>query len=172
MNAVQKQWADCGDIWNYFHHIRIYFYLKDFKRKTSRIQHYKSTGTFLKWAISQCVLFRLIQFLYGGKVHDVTLCPIVETRGLARLGTGLDITLQYINKIQQDATVCRYLFTAKLLYMFRASITPIIRSTSGVLIRPRWRKAVEQIRWYDLYQKLQLQFYVLLMMGAMDTRNM
>ena len=26
--------------------------------------------------------------------------------------------------------------------------------------------------WYDLYQKLQLQFYVLLMMGAMDTRNM
>ena len=26
--------------------------------------------------------------------------------------------------------------------------------------------------YYDLYQKLQLQFYVLLMMGAMDTRNM
>jgi hypothetical protein len=25
---------------------------------------------------------------------------------------------------------------------------------------------------YDLYQRLQLQFYVLLMMGAMDTRNM
>ena len=37
----------------------------------------------------------------------------------------------YINKIQQDATVCRYLFTAKLLYMFRASIAPIIRSTSN-----------------------------------------
>ena len=35
----------------------------------------------------------------------------------------------YINKIQQDATVCRYLFTAKLLYMFRVSIVPIIRST-------------------------------------------
>ena len=34
-----------------------------------------------------------------------------------------------INKIQQDATVCRYLFTAKLLYMFRVSISPIIRST-------------------------------------------
>ena len=28
------------------------------------------------------------------------------------------------------------------------------------------------LRSYDLYQKLQLQFYVLLMMGAMDTRNM
>jgi len=26
--------------------------------------------------------------------------------------------------------------------------------------------------WYDLYQKLQLQFYVFLMMGAMDTRSM
>ena len=28
------------------------------------------------------------------------------------------------------------------------------------------------LRYYDLYQSLQLQFYVLLMMGAMDTRNM
>ena len=26
--------------------------------------------------------------------------------------------------------------------------------------------------YYDLYQRRQLQFYVLLMMGAMDTRNM
>jgi len=34
-----------------------------------------------------------------------------------------------INKIQQDATVCRYLFTAKSLCMFRMSIAPIIRST-------------------------------------------
>jgi hypothetical protein len=28
------------------------------------------------------------------------------------------------------------------------------------------------LRYYDLYQRLQLQFYVLLMMGAMDTQNM
>ena len=28
------------------------------------------------------------------------------------------------------------------------------------------------LRYYDLYQMLQLKFYVLLMMGAMDTRNM
>jgi len=35
----------------------------------------------------------------------------------------------YINKIQQDATVCRYLFTAKLLDMFRVPNAPIIRST-------------------------------------------
>jgi len=33
------------------------------------------------------------------------------------------------SKIQQGATVCRYLFTAKLLYMFRVSIAPITRST-------------------------------------------
>jgi hypothetical protein len=28
------------------------------------------------------------------------------------------------------------------------------------------------LRYYDLYQRLQLQFYVLLMMGEMDTGNM
>ena len=28
------------------------------------------------------------------------------------------------------------------------------------------------LRYYDLYQRLQLQFYVLVMMGAMGTRNM
>jgi len=32
-------------------------------------------------------------------------------------------------KIQRDVTVCRYLFTAKLLYMFRVSQHP----SSGVL---------------------------------------
>jgi len=37
----------------------------------------------------------------------------------------------YINKIQRDATLCRCLFTAKLLYMFRMSIAPIIRSISN-----------------------------------------
>ena len=35
----------------------------------------------------------------------------------------------YINKIQRDATVCRYLFTAKLLYVFLVSMETIIRST-------------------------------------------
>ena len=37
--------------------------------------------------------------------------------------------------------------------------------SASVAYRPRWS-------WYDLYQKLQLQFDVLLMMGAIDTRNM
>ena len=40
-----------------------------------------------------------------------------------------DVSILYINKIQQDATVCMYLFTAKSLYIFRVSIAPIIRST-------------------------------------------
>ena len=35
----------------------------------------------------------------------------------------------YVNNIQQSATVCRYLFTAKSLYKFRVSIAPIIRGT-------------------------------------------
>ena len=30
----------------------------------------------------------------------------------------------YVNKTPIDATVCRYLFTAKLLYMFRVSQHP------------------------------------------------
>ena len=62
-------------------------------------------------------------------------------------------------KIQPDATVCRYLFTAKSLYMFRVSQHPssgvlqTVTVTSGTghntgtanslqrgLIRPRWRE--------------------------------
>ena len=47
----------------------------------------------------------------------------------AKLQKKATISFVVINKIQQDATVCRYLFTAKLRYMFRVSIAPIIRST-------------------------------------------
>jgi len=66
-------------------------------------------------------------------------------------------------KIQPDATVCRYLFTAKLLYMFRVSQrsssgvlktvtaasgtghttgagTSLQRGLIGIPIRPRWRE--------------------------------
>jgi len=62
-------------------------------------------------------------------------------------------------KIQPDATVCRYLFTTKSLYMFRVSQHPssgvlkTVTTTSGTghntgtatslqrgLIRPRWRE--------------------------------
>jgi len=60
-------------------------------------------------------------------------------------------------KIQPDATVCRYLFTAKSLYMFRVSQHPssgvLKTAASGTghntgtatslqrgLVRPRWRE--------------------------------
>ena len=62
-------------------------------------------------------------------------------------------------KIQPDATVCRYLFTAELFYMFRVSQHPssgvlkTVTAASGTghttgtatflqrgLIRPRWRE--------------------------------
>jgi len=33
---------------------------------------------------------------------------------------------KYIDKIQQDATVRRYLFTANILYVSRTSIAPIM----------------------------------------------
>ena len=64
-----------------------------------------------------------------------------------------------LTKIQPDATACRYLFTAKSLYMFRVSQHPssgvlkTVTAASGTghntgtatslqrgLIRPRWRE--------------------------------
>ena len=59
-------------------------------------------------------------------------------------------------KIQLDTTVCRYLFTAKLLYMFRVSQHPSsgilktvtaasgtghnIGTATSLPIRPQWRE--------------------------------
>ena len=65
----------------------------------------------------------------------------------------------------------------KLLHMFRASIAPIIRSTQNCscsLWHRSYHLRSKQVlpRQYDLYQRLQLQFYVLLMMGVMDARIM
>jgi len=67
-------------------------------------------------------------------------------------------------KIQPDAKVCRYLFTAKSLYMFRVSQHPssgvlkTVTAASGTghnisaatslhrgLIRPRWREVAALI---------------------------
>jgi len=69
-----------------------------------------------------------------------------------------------VNKNPTDATVCRYLFTAKLLYMFRVSQHPpsgvlkTVPAASGTghttckanslqcgLIRPRWREVAVQV---------------------------
>ena len=70
----------------------------------------------------------------------VTICEFRgnwsrKRRGLPKgVNAFLPVTsrfILYINKIQRDATVCKCLFTAKLLYMFRVSIAPIIGSTKN-----------------------------------------
>jgi len=89
-------------------------------------------------------------------------------------------------KIQPDATVCRYLFAAKSLYMFRLSQHPstgvlktvtaaygtghnIGTSTSlqsGLIVGGK-----QLYRYYDLYRRLQLQFLILLMTGAVTPQT-
>ena len=64
-----------------------------------------------------------------------------------------------VNKNPTDVTVCGYLFTAKLLYMFRVSQHP----SSGVL---KTVPAASGRGQYDLYRKLRVEFLILLMMGA------
>jgi len=81
----------------------------------------------------------------------------------------------YVNKNPTDATVGRYLFTAKLLYMFWVSQHP----SSGVLktvpaasgtghttctATPLQRGLIGTQS--NLYRRLRVQFIVLLMMGA------
>jgi len=85
--------------------------------------------------------------------------------------------------IQPDATICRYLFTGKLLYMFRVSqhsssgVLKTVTAASGTghntgaatslqrgLIGHVGGKYLHQ--YYDLYQRLRLQFLLLLMMSA------
>ena len=53
--------------------------------------------------------------------------------------------------------------------MFRVSIAPIVRSTKNCN-RSLWYRSLH--RYYDLYQRLRLQFFVLLTIGGMDVRNM
>ena len=83
------------------------------------------------------------------------MCAAVQFVKYVRVCTK---TLKYmcmLIKIQPDATVCRYLFTAKSLYMFLVSQHPssevlkTVTAASGTgtatslqrgLIRPRWRE--------------------------------
>ena len=71
-------------------------------------------------------------------------------------------------KIQPNATVCRYLFTAKSLYMFRVSQHPssgelkTVTATSGTGHNTGTATSLQR----GLYRRLRLQFLVLLMMGA------
>jgi len=64
-----------------------------------------------------------------------------------------------ISKNPTDATVCRYLFTAKLLYIFRVSQHP----SSGVL---KTLPAASGTSSMTLYRRLRVEFLILLMMGA------
>ena len=81
-------------------------------------------------------------------------------------------------KIQLDATVCRYLFTAKLLYMFRVSQHPssgVLKTVTaasgtdhniGAATSRSGHRGKQLHQYYDLYWRLRLQFLVLLVMGA------
>jgi len=70
--------------------------------------------------------------LVSQNVFDTFLCSQNQKTIMAILYSWFRASWLCINEIQQDATVCRYLFTACLLYMFWASIAPIIRSTKTV----------------------------------------
>ena len=82
--------------------------------------------------IHQCSVITFIQILLlleaGPSLATFKRSSAVPDDGGALDGVELRHCL-LIEEIQEDATVCRYLLTAKLLYMFRASIVPIIRST-------------------------------------------
>ena len=83
-------------------------------------------------------------------------------------------------KIQPGATVCRFLFTAKSLYMFRVSQHPsagvleTVTATSGTGHNTGTATSLQSghvggkqpYQYYDLYWRLQLHFLVHLMMGA------
>ena len=97
-------------------------------------------------------------------------------------------------EIQPDATACRYLFTAKSLYMFRVSQHPstgvlkTVTATSGTGHNTGTATFLQRVligtglgtiqsrsdhagrkklhRCCDLYRRLRLQFLILLMMGA------
>ena len=92
-------------------------------------------------------------------------------------------------KIQPDATVCRYLFTAKLLYMFRVSQHPssgilkTLTAASGTghntgaatslqrgLIRPLWREVAAPVLWP--VPEVAVRVLSIPDDGCCDTRNM
>jgi len=91
------------------------FYVCDMFRHCSRIPNSKWRRAQIIETVHYAVLPALLPWILG--FNFLFMVPCIVTL--------------YINKIQQDATVCRYLFTAKSLYMFRVYIAPIIRRTSN-----------------------------------------
>ena len=140
-----------------------------------------------KYHESTCVILR------GGRRANKKKKSHENEKNFSTSPIKTNTTRIYINKSQQDATVCRYLFTAKSLSTcFGCPRHPssgehkTVTAASGTIhsiwattfLQPgqirTWLGHVGRRllrRYYDLYQRLQLQLYVLLMMGAMDTRN-
>ena len=89
------------------------------------------------WAKTRPVTGALYLYLYiyssdiWGYCGGNSGCDAVFGRSVLRFQRNLKLQSVDIIKIQRDATVCRCLFTAKLSYMFRVPIAPIIRSISN-----------------------------------------
>jgi hypothetical protein len=72
-----------------------------------------------------CGVWKL-QLLIFPKDSNYLFCIVLGTKTITSL---ININWFYIDKIQQVATICKYLFTANILYKLRVSITPVISST-------------------------------------------
>ena len=109
---------------------------------------YKSGFFFFSWAISVVLYVNMVNEL--SQTQPNTGCVWLDPQSITTYNTApmAHLTIVntspgsihdyemlvfdiYNNKIQQYATVCRGLFIVKLIYMFRVSIAPIIRSTSN-----------------------------------------
>jgi len=84
-------------------------------------------------------------------------------------------------KIQPDATVCRYLFTAKSLYMFRVSQHPssgVLKTVTAASVTGHNTGTVTSFQrgligtgLCESHWRLRLEFLVLLMMGAVTSET-
>ena len=73
-------------------------------------------------------IVRLCRVLSNCETPSLTHCDLIEHMQNSDYDSSWSSHMN-LNKNRTDATVCRYLFTAKLLYMFRVSQHP----SSGVL---------------------------------------
>jgi len=99
---------------------------------------------------------------------------IIEFRAVGNIDTAR-YRLKKSNKMQQYSDIY-------LLLNYSTSFGHPSRPSSGVHKTAVAASGIDHTIWgasflkrdlrYDLYQRLQLQFYVLLMMGAMDARNL
>jgi len=130
--------------------------------------------------------------------HETVICrnPTIglhsfrgDRKKLDRSSVDQNIYTLLLIKIQRGATVCRYLFTAKSLYMFRVSQHPssgvlkTVTATSGPghctgtatslqrgLIGPHWREVAVPILWP--VPEVAVTVFSTPDDGCCDTRNM